>query len=767
MKRFLSFLLVISTMLTVNAQRVGLVLSGGGAKGITHIGVIRALEEQGIPIDYVAGTSMGAIIGSLYAMGYSPQEMARLIKSDDFRRWYSGEIEERYTYYFKKNPPTPEFVNIRMSMDKTTRRFTTKLFHGSVVNPAQMNLVFAELFGQSSAACGGDFDRLFVPFRCVAADVYHKRAVEFSKGDLGDAVRASMTFPIIFKPIKLDSIPLYDGGIYNNFPVDVVQRDFQPDFIIGSSVSSNPSIPKETDLRGQLESMIMQTTNYTVPDSIGHLFQFKYDDISLLDFHRFDELEERGYREALAQIDSLRQRIHREVKPEEVAARRRWFKSMLPPLVFRKIKVDGVNRAQQHYIKREFQKNDEDIFSMEDLKRSYFRLLTDNTISEIVPHISLNKDDETFDLHLDVRMEDEITLKVGGNVASNGANQMYIGATYANLYRYSKEFGFDLYLGQVYDNVSLSARLDVPGKLPLSFKLIASSSFFNYLRDTEKFFHTGDVPVFAKKKEQYLKFVTSTPFMRVGKAEAFLSAGILKDQYNPDNLGGVNQKNFNESRYNLLGAGVAVEGNTLNSKQYATAGWRSRLTIQGYIGGEHLTDYVSLPDVKQKEYFSSNPWAQIAFEMEGYFFPKRHFDIGAYIQSYFSTRQSLSSYRATMMQAAAFTPTPHSQLIYNEAYRGDRFIGVGLVPLYRVTSNLHVRLGGYAFLPLFPLLRTADDGVERGRFLRNSAFIAEGAVVFNMPFASFSAYGNYYSKQKDWNFGITLGWQLFGRKMMY
>ena len=106
--------LCITLSLSASAQKVGLVLSGGGAKGLTHIGIIRALEENNIPIDYITGTSMGAIVGSLYAMGYSPDDMEKLLKSDDFKRWYSGNIEEKYIYYFKKNPPTPEFINIRV-----------------------------------------------------------------------------------------------------------------------------------------------------------------------------------------------------------------------------------------------------------------------------------------------------------------------------------------------------------------------------------------------------------------------------------------------------------------------------------------------------------------------------------------------------------------------------------------------------------------------------------------------------------------------------
>lgn len=84
-------------------------MSGGGAKGMTHIGIIRALEENNIPIDYITGTSMGAIIGSLYAMGYSPDDMEALLRSEDFKRWYSGQIEPEYGYYFKQNRPTPEF----------------------------------------------------------------------------------------------------------------------------------------------------------------------------------------------------------------------------------------------------------------------------------------------------------------------------------------------------------------------------------------------------------------------------------------------------------------------------------------------------------------------------------------------------------------------------------------------------------------------------------------------------------------------------------
>ena len=112
------------------------------------------------------------------------------------------------------------------------------------------------------------------------------------EGDLGDAVRASMSFPFMFKPIEIDNVLAYDGGIYNNFPTDVMRDDFHPDVIIGSVVSTNPTKPKENDLMSQIENMVMQKTDYSIPDSMGILMTFKYDNVNLMDFQRIDELHD-------------------------------------------------------------------------------------------------------------------------------------------------------------------------------------------------------------------------------------------------------------------------------------------------------------------------------------------------------------------------------------------------------------------------------------------------------------------------------------------
>lgn len=202
---------------TGHEETVGLVLSGGGAKGIAHVGVIKALEENEIPIDYVAGTSMGAIVGSLYSCGWSPEKMLDLFTSQDFRDWSTGTISKKNVYYFSTPAPSPEWVSLNINFKDSTDIFG-QIIPTSLINPIPMNLEFLKLYSPYTEQCGENFNNLFVPFRCVTSDVYHKHKIVCSSGSLGDAVRASMSFPLVFKPIEMDGVLVYDGGIYDNFP---------------------------------------------------------------------------------------------------------------------------------------------------------------------------------------------------------------------------------------------------------------------------------------------------------------------------------------------------------------------------------------------------------------------------------------------------------------------------------------------------------------------------------------------------------------------
>lgn len=766
MKRFFLFLSVCLLLLPfVQAQKVGLVLSGGGAKGMTHIGIIRALEENNIPIDYITGTSMGAIIGSLYAMGYSPDDMEALLRSEDFKRWYSGsgQVEPEYGYYFKQNRPTPEFFNIRFSF-KDSLHIKPQILPTSMVNPIQMNLVFVELFARATAACSGDFNRLFVPFRCIASDVYNKKPLIMRRGDLGDAVRASMSFPFVFKPIEIDSVLAYDGGIYNNFPTDIMREDFKPEVIIGSVVAANPGKPKENDLMSQLENMIMQKTDYTLPDSLGIIMTFKYDDVSLLDFDRLQELHDIGYNRTISLMDSIKGRIHRRVSAENVRLRRLVYRSNLPQFRFRDIYIEGANPQQQAYIKKEFHDEDHEVFTYEDLKRGYFRLLSDNMISEIIPHAVYDSENDLYSLHLKVKMEDNFSVRMGGSVSTTSSNQIYLGLGYQDLNYYSKEITLDGQIGKVYNNAQLMAKIDLPTRIPTSYRLIASLSTFDYYKK-DKLFSKNDKPSFNSKDERFVKLMVALPFLANKRAEISIGYGKLQDNYFQSSVINFDKDRSDRSTYNLLGGAIGFYGSTLNARQYATKGYFEKLVAQVFSGKEKfIPGNPTETSVTTKERQS---WLQISYMKYAYHTMSPKFTLGWMAEMLYSSKNFSENYTATMLQAADFSPTPHSKLMYNEAFRANQFLAAGIKPIFVFNDMFQFRSEFYGFVPIFPIKKNALNKAYYGKAFSRFEYIGEISVICQLPFGAISAYVNHYSSpKKEWNVGLTLGWQLFNYRFI-
>lgn len=764
MKRFLLFLSVCLSLLPfVQAQKVGLVLSGGGAKGMTHIGIIRALEENNIPIDYITGTSMGAIIGSLYAMGYSPDDMEALLRSDDFKRWYSGQVEPEYGYYFKKNRPTPEFFNIRFSF-KDSLHIKPQILPTSMVNPIQMNLVFVELFARATAACNGDFNRLFVPFRCIASDVYNKKPLIMRKGDLGDAVRASMSFPFVFKPIEIDSVLAYDGGIYNNFPTDIMREDFQPGVIIGSVVAANPSKPKENDLMSQLENMIMQKTDYTLPDSLGIVMTFKYNDVSLLDFDRLQELHDIGYNRTISLMDSIKSRIHRRVNAENVRLRRLVYRSNLPQFRFRDIYIEGANPQQQAYIKKEFHDEDDEVFTYEDLKRGYFRLLADNMISEIIPHAVYDSENDLYSLHLKVKMEDNFSVRMGGSVSTTSSNQIYLGLGYQNLNYYPKEITLDGQIGKIYNNAQFMAKIDLPTRIPTSYRLIASLSTFDYYKK-DKLFSKNDKPSFNSKDERFVKLMVALPFLANKRAEISIGYGKLQDNYFQSSVINFDKDRSDKSTYKLLGGAIGFYGSTLNARQYATKGYFEKLVAQVFTGKEKfIPGNPTETSVTTKERQS---WLQISYMKYAYHTMSPKFTLGWMAEMLYSSKNFSENYTATMLQAADFSPTPHSKLMYNEAFRANQFLAAGIKPIFVFNDMFQFRSEFYGFMPIFPIEKNALNKAYYGKAFSRFEYMGEISVICQLPFGAISAYVNHYSSPKrEWNVGLSIGWQLFNYRFI-
>ena len=753
----LLIVMLLSLSAPIHAQKVGLVLSGGGAKGMAHIGVIRALEENGIPIDYIAGTSMGAVIGSLYAMGYSPDEMEELISSDDFKNWYTGSKDMNYQFYFKQNPPTPSFVSAQIAIrDSMT---VIRPMTNSLVDPLQMNLAFVDVFSGASAACDNDFNKLFVPFRAVASDVFNKNSIILSSGVLGDAVRASMSFPFVFRPIRIDSIIAYDGGIYDNFPVDVMVKDFNPDFIVGSVVAVAPGkpeieIPDEFDLMGQVQSMIMQKSDYSLDPNLGVKIEFDLTSVGLLDFHKIDEVSEMGYQNTMLLIDSIKSRTTARRDSLEVQKKREEFKQRIPKLVFHDINISGVNNAQRRYIRKELNATGER-FSFEDFKLGYFKLLSDDAINEIIPTTDFKESDSTFTLNLNVKLDDHPTFNIGGGLSTSVSSQLYGSVSYSNIGEVSTSYLLEGQFGRSYNNAQLLTRIDMATVIPMSLSVQVAYNNMNYFRSGAFIFSSDKyMPALNKSIEFFTKVKMSRPFLNNYKAVFSFGVAHHKDYYSQN--ADINLRNFRYdcNRHNILGGSITFTGNTLNTLQYPTSG-RSE-TIRAFIGTEN--DVFRQGNVFNPEYYSTDrSWLQISANLEHYIRIIPHFTLGTLLEAYYSSRNFSNNYQSSVMQAGSFRPTVNSKFVFDPDFSANAYFAVGLKPIWIINSIFHLRSEVYLFQPTRPIINS-EGYAAYGKPMRGMQTLVELNFVAQYQKFSFNAFVDLSTSSINPSmFGLTLG----------
>lgn len=236
MKKLIFFLLITLSFTGFsqekNKVKIGLTLSGGGAKGLAHIGVIRLMEEAGIRPDYITGTSMGSIIGGLYAIGYSPDEMEEFVKQTDWDRLMNDYISRRDLAMTEKEFYEKYILDIPI---KKKKKETLKILAQAMHSGFNITMKFIELTERVEGV--DDFSKFEIPFQAIAADIEHGKSVILKSGSLALAMRASMAIPSVFSPVLINDTLLVDGGLLNNFPVKEV-KDMGADIVIGVDVQS-------------------------------------------------------------------------------------------------------------------------------------------------------------------------------------------------------------------------------------------------------------------------------------------------------------------------------------------------------------------------------------------------------------------------------------------------------------------------------------------------------------------------------------------------
>ena len=734
-----------------SAQSVGLVLSGGGAKGIAHIGVIKALEENDIPIDFVTGTSMGAIVGGLYASGYSPEEMMALLQSPGFANWSTGQIDENLVYYFNKPAPKPSLLSLNISVHDSIK-VSSGILPKSLINPLPMNFAFMELFAPYTAQCDGDFNSLFVPFRCVGSDVYNKRKIVFSRGDLGDAIRASMSFPIVFKPIMINGIYAFDGGIYDNFPIDVMRSDFAPSIMIGVDVSSGESAIDKDNLIDQIEAMIMQPQDDSIPSAQGIKINVKLKEFGLLDFPKAQAIYKIGYDKAISLIDSIKGRIHRRVPASTVALRRQVFKSRTPELRFDSVKVEGGTPSQNAYIRGIFVKDEGDTITAEQAKIAYYRVISHGKIDDLLPKAKYNKENDMFSLGLQSSMKNKLTAAIGAYVSSSTSSMLYLSAAYRTLSFRSFDASISGWLGQSYlagvVNAQFTPGTDTPSSIGLTGVMTRHKFYEN-----DALFYDFDHPTFVLKQENFVKACYGLALGRRWKMDLTVGYGFLKDFFYPDNIVDFAKTQKDEAHYRLGQIEAKFSTNTLNSSNYPTSGFHFEASISGVYGDyKYMSQGIDYGTSYERCY-----WGQAELTGSKYWQISKMFVLGGKWDVVASTKGLQSNYTAMLVQAPAFTPTPSTENYFNTAFRANSFAAAGVLPIVKILDNLQLRTEFYYFTPIRMLSKGLGGKPEWDGWF-SSNYMGEASLVFTFQNLSLSAYCNYLSNpSSNWNFGLNFG----------
>lgn len=756
---FLLLLLLLRFPLAAQNEKVGLVLSGGGASGLAHIGVIKALEENNIPIDYITGVSMGGLVGCLYAMGYTPAEIEALVKSEEFRSWAYGTIEPKYAYYFKKKEDNASWISFKLSLDTS---FVTNL-PTNIISPIQMDFALMEKTAGAAAAAHYNFDSLMVPFRCLASDIETKKSVIFRSGDLGEAVRASMSYPFYLKPISVDGKLLFDGGLYNNFPSNVMYSDFFPDFIVGSNVASAFPKPDEDNLASQIRAMLTSKTDFNPGCENGVVVEPNANDVGLFEFDDPQRWIDSGYVATIRRMSEIKASLVRRTDPEELKRRREVFRAKSPALVFGNIEIEGQNmkKSQVNYV-RKLLRHRYNSVPIDQLRPGYFRLAADDKIRQIFPVTHYNSTTGLYDLTLHIKKERDVITQFGGNFSNRPINMGFVGLQYNYLGSVAASFQANAYFGKLYSSVQMRTRIDFPFRFPFYIEPILTYNRWDFFKSSPAFFEDTKPP-YLIQLDRYGELDIGFPVKNKGRIVAGYGLSFDRELYYQTETF-TSADTVDRTDFSTLMGRIMYERNSLNRKQYASAGSYFALKARFVQGEELYEPGTTAPDIHPHR--SVHNWAQFKLVYDNYYKGRGRLRLGVYFEAVYASQTFFSNYTATMLSAPAFQPTPESKTFFIPEFRAYQYAAFGLKQVISPWKKIDIRAEAYIFAPYQQIRQKPDYTAEFGPLLSYRAYLALVGVVYHSPLGPISVSLNYYSPREKQPFSLLfhMGYILFNKR---
>lgn len=731
--------------------RVGVVLSGGGAKGAAHVGFLMALEEMGVPVDAVAGASMGALVGAYYAAGWSPAEMDSLLGTEEFTRRSTGEFP--VTFGFKRQDPDPALVEVRWSS-------ASGWTQDHLINGLPTDWALMEDLAPASAFAGGDFDRLFVPFRCVASDVLAKSDTTFASGDLGTATRASMTFPFFLEPVSIEGRLLFDGGMYNNFPSDVLYEAFAPDVILGCNVSEGGIELHAQDPASQIEAMITQPADLR-PLCDHMLIIEPRTGISTFDFDEARSAVQMGYAATLAQRDAILELVgNARLAEGAVDAARSAYRSQLPSFEVGKVELSGLNAGQTQYASRLLRRATGAMRSST-LERNLYLLVSDEHVASARPVAAWNPTTGRFDVEVHARSERDLRFEAGGSVSSRPVSFGHAGFSYARFGRAPVAVEASSTFGNFYSALSAQARLDWHGSVPIALRPDFTLHRWNYERSFSTFFQ--DIhPSYVVTTERQLGVSAFLPTGTHGLVWFRTASLETTDDFYPNYA-------FNPTdttdvvRWSGGVTGAGFRRSSMLEKSMNRRGNRLEFGVRRFVGttSDALRNEFGL--ARRDTSVEETAFWRFAAVLEQYTAGGNEaVSVGFRGEVRLSDELLRRSYMGSVLQIAPFQPTPGSTTRVLETFRAYNFIALGTVLDVRLYRALRWRTELHWYRPFDRIYSTG-----KGPALDEDAgpgYLGGTWLVAGTPFGLVSLGVEHYRGEREpWLFEFTLGHRVFNR----
>lgn len=382
---------------------------------------------------------------------------------------------------------------------------------------------------------------------------------------------------------------------------------------------------------------------------------------------------------------------------------------------------------------------------------SYYRAVTDGTLNNLVPQAEFGKNGRNT-LLLEASQKRPWSIGVGGWISSSTNSMLYLKFGYHSMSFNSLDVSVSGWVGQSYYAGMLSARFTFPSARPSLVQLDGLMSRQKYY-DSEVLFYQTASPAFITEDENYLR--ASYIWAASRKVKGWVSGawGYMNDRYFPDSDGSYHDRTRDRTKYWMGVLRVGFEKNTLNNKLYPSEGTHWNFEFRGAF--EKSSFYPeNVMKTTQRDNWNAALWAYYK-----QFFPLHHnMKLGIMGNAMGNYKKLKQNYTSTLVHSAEFAPTPSTQNYFNEAFRSDNYVAVGLIPVWTPLRGFQIRGDFYGYSKVRGIKNLGPRVTEYGRWFPKVEFIGEIAAVYNFPFASLSLYANYLSSPKNnWNFGINFG----------